>query len=97
MIEFLPPLKNKDSVQIRHFLYWETYYNQSDVLLISNYKEITKKYISTDIDIIIKRESYGYDIEIVENDQHHKSILKNICLDQTVIKKIYQQLLLLLQ
>lgn len=96
-IEFLPPLKNKDSVQIRHFLYWETYYNQSDVLLISNYKEITKKYISTDIDIIIKRESYGYDIEIVENDQHHKSILKNICLDQTVIKKIYQQLLLLLQ
>ena len=96
-IEFLPVLENRDTAQIKHFLYWETYYNQSDILLISNYKEVTEKYIPTDIDIIIKKESSGYDIEITENDQHHKSTLKKICLDQTAIKEIYQQLLLLLQ
>ena len=96
-IEFLPVLENRDTPQIKYFLYWETYYNQSDILLISNYKEVTEKYIPTDIDIIIKKESSGYDIEITENDQHHKSTLKKICLDQTAIKEIYQQLLLLLQ
>ena len=96
-IEFLPVLENRDTPQIKYFLYWETYYNQSDILLISNYKEVTEKYIPTDIDIIIKKESSSYDIEITENDQHHKSTLKKICLDQTAIKEIYQQLLLLLQ
>lgn len=96
-IEFLPVLENKDNSQIKHFLYWETYCNQSDILLICNHKSIAEKCLVADIDIIIKKESANYNVDIIENEQQHRIGLKNLCLNENVVEELFRQLLSLLQ
>ena len=93
-IEFVPVelLRNKDSC-VRNFLYWETYYNQSDILLISNSLHEVDSSVKADVNILIRRTYNGYEVDISDCKIKKSFFFKGCLTDKKIIKKLYKQLI----